>query len=195
MRNKVNKLFDAITPFRLCFDSGLQAKEHENGWYSIEDPRSNKNFIFLNDSEFVNSNRYAEFYAGNVVDFLTYYKGITHEEAIQQLLDTYFDQLNTPILSSIQWSALGIADYLEKLNNLSKVIKQTSFDLLHNDKFAHIRSYLAKYDTSKNHYSKILGAVEGEYLNEQLEILASNPHIKLGKARLNASNKYLVFPF
>ena len=195
MRNKVNKLFEAITPFRLCFDMGFSAHEYKNGWYSIKDPSSNKNFIFLNEFEFINSNYDSEFYSGNIVDFLVHYKTLSYPEAVQYLIDVYTNQLNTPILSSIKWSALGISDYLEKLNGLTRAFERSSKDLLKKSKFSKLRSYLGQYDSDDLIYGKLVGAISGGDLSDVLAQLNTCQHLKTNSLVINESSNYLIFPF
>lgn len=195
MRNKVNKLFEAITPFRLCFDLGLKTHEYKNGWYSIRDPDSNKNFIYLNDSEFVGSDYNSEFYSGNIVDFIVHYKNLNYVEAVQYLIDVYSSRLNTPILGSIKWSALGIAAYLDKLNNLTKTFESYSNALLKKSKFSKLRSYLNQYDSDEMIYGRLLGAASGKDLAVLTADLASCQHIKIKALAVNESSNYLVVPF
>ena len=38
------------------------------------------------------SDKYSEFSAGNIIDFLVYYKSISYEKAVKYLLDVYFNQ-------------------------------------------------------------------------------------------------------
>ena len=195
MRNKVNKLFEAVTPFRLCFDLGLSSREHKNGWYAIDDPHTNKNFIFFNESEFVSSSYHSDFTAGNIVDFLVYYKALSYKEAIQYILDIYINKLNTPILSSIRWSTLGIADYLEKLNTLLLAFKKASQALSKDSRFSRVRSYLNQYETNELFHGKLAGAASGTELNELLNLLDTCQHIQLGKARFSEEANYLLLPF
>lgn len=195
MRNKVNKLFEAITPFRLCFDLGFRAQEHKNGWYAIKDPNSNKNFIFLNEYEFINSNHDSKFYTGNIVDFIVHYKSVNYAEAVQYLLDVYSNQLNTPILSSIKWSALGIADYLEKLNHLTRTFEASSQALLKDSKFSKLRTYMNQYDSDKLIYGRFAGAMNGKDLLELVEHLGTCQHIGVKSLTVSKESDYIVLPF
>jgi hypothetical protein len=195
MRNKVNKLFEAITPFRLCFDLGLRAQEHKNEWYAIKDPSSNKNFIFLNEYEFINSDYNSKFYTGNIVDFLVHYKNVSYSKAVQYLLDVYSNQLNTPILSSIKWSASGISDYLEKLNHLTKTFESSSQALLKDSKFSKLRAYLNQYDSDEMLYGKLVGAMSGRDLMELTAHLSSCQYIESKNNSLSEESNYIMLPF
>ena len=193
MRNKVNKLFETITPYRLCFDLGLRAREHKNGWYVIQDPGSNKNFLFFNECEFVSSKPGSKFLAGNIVDFLAYYKDLNYKDTVQYLLDVYSNQLNTPILSSIKWSSIGLADYLDKLHLLSDTFNKAASSLLQKNKFSKLRVYLDQYNSSELLYGKLAGARTGGDLNELTTLLSSCQHIKINnknswKSRVSFEN-------
>ena len=102
MHNKVNILFDLVTPFRLCSDLLLPVKSKGFSCF-IDDPISSKK-IYITESDFVFEETNSNFQFGNIVDFLVYVKQISYEEALDYVLETYLVKLDNSLLNSIVWS-------------------------------------------------------------------------------------------
>ena len=77
MHNKVNILFELVTPFRLCSDLGIPVKSRGRSCV-IKDPLS-KEDIYITDVDFIPKQMGSKFIGGNIVDFLAYVKEISHE--------------------------------------------------------------------------------------------------------------------
>ena len=105
MLEKVNTLLEAIRPVRLVRDLNICINKHfEYESYFIHDPRAIQNSIFLKDNEFVNNGESSEFKAGNIVSFVAYVENIDMEAALKYILEKYFNKLNQPLYSALNWA-------------------------------------------------------------------------------------------
>ena len=115
MRSKVNMLFSTVSPYRVCKDLGLDIFLSDNAIPTICDPNNSKSHIYLLSKEFVSSSYSLSFQYGNIIDFISYVKGISYTEAISYILKAYSGIMDSTLSSSIEWLSKDIAAYLSDM--------------------------------------------------------------------------------
>jgi len=191
MIDKVNTLIEAIRPIRLVRDLGIDIHSKKE-YYFIKEPRSIQNSLFLKDKEFVNSNPFAEFRAGNIVTFFAHYYGKTIEEALNELLDRYFNKLSQPIYSSVSWAVNSMSVLIEAQDSLCNDINANKRKLVSAPRYSKCRQYLKNLGFSEHYIKAIVAPFTGDELSKTLKKVSEIfPGLKTDYPK---SRRYIVFP-
>ena len=191
MIDKVNTLIEAIRPIRLVRDLGINIHSKKE-YYFIKEPGSIQNSLFLKDREFVNSNPFAEFRAGNIVTFYAHYYDKTIEEALNELLDRYFNKLSEPIYSSVSWAVNSMSTLIEAQESLCSDINTNKKKLISEPAYSGCRQYIKNLGFSEHYVKDIVAPFTGKELNNTLEkISAIFPGLRTNYPK---SRRYIVFP-
>lgn len=200
MIDKVNKLFEAISPLRLAQDLNLSITEHSNGFYFIRDPLANKKLWYLKDLEFVSPDRLHEHKSLNIVSFLVKFYDMSFEEAVDSLFKKYQGVLNNPALHELKWARVLISDYLEDIHNINTLVQKGKTKLANDSKFSRCRQILSSYCSDINYVLPLVSGVTGQEIFEVLNSLKNlknldrNQFSNRENSKFFKESRFLVLP-
>jgi len=183
----------------VCKDLGLDIFLSDNAIPTICDPNNSKSHIYLLSKEFVSSSYSLSFQYGNIIDFISYVKGISYTEAISYILKAYSGIMDSTLSSSIEWLSKDIAAYLSDMFKINHYLLKLKFQL---KKALPVQEYLTQKNLLWMNDVQFVIPCNGEDILTLFDSLESKEFSKQtlkiktpDHASNSASRPYILYPY